>query len=186
MRYMLLLIPACLLGCGWDWSEMDFKEDDDPRLQYKYHTATYWTVTPSGVVRDAGPFGSVAAGYVLDVEINLALDYGRVEFSKKYPEYAGANPQVHLTDDYVFFVPAADSFASGMAFSGAIYLALWTRGESVGEPGDCWIKRAPGEYFGVYYSGWRFTTLKLVPAYVHETLHYCIGDPYHQSPLWSR
>ena len=179
MRYLLLLIPTCMLGC--------LDREDDPREAYGPHMATAWRVTPGGATRDAGPFGSVEAGYITEEGIDAAIDAARADFALKFPEYAWVNPMVHLTDDYVFFVDIAQAWASGMNLGdNRIALALWTRGKSDTEPSDCFIKRPPGDSFGTYYSYWRYTTLNLVPAYQHECLHVAIGDPTHSSPLWNQ
>lgn len=180
--FLLLLIPSALLaGC------LDDKHED-PRNAYAPHYATSWRVTPGGIMRDAGPFGSVGASYVSEEEIDAALDAARADFVSRFPEFAWINPYVHLTDDYCFFVNLpGGGFASGWRFAeNEIALALWSRGRSADEPSDCWIKRAPGDSFGVYMDHWRYTTRRLVPAYQHEALHVAIDDPSHSSPLWGR
>ena len=179
MRQLLYPVVLSLFaGCH------DDKRDDD-RYQFIYHVATSWRLTPGGISRDAWPFGSVSAGYLTEEEIDFALDTARADFNRRWPEFYGANPPIHLTDDYVFFVPQG-GFAAGMHSQGNVFLALWSRARSYDDPGNCWIKRAPGDSFGTVYDYWRYTALPLVPAYQHEVLHYCIGDPYHSSPLWSR
>jgi len=184
MRYLLLIIPTCLLGgCLTD-------EKDDSRAAYAPHYATAWTVTPGGIMRDAGPFGSVGAGYTSDLEIDAALDWARADFATRFPEYSWVNPVIHLTDDYFFWVAGAGGgFAAGWHIGdGQVALTIWTRLESVDEPADgsVWIKRPPGEFIGSYNANWRSTALRLVPAYQHEALHAAIGDPRHTSSLWSR
>ena len=182
LRMMVVLfIPTCLLGCLDD-------ERDDPRYLYLPHYATAWRVTPGGITRDAGPFGSVAGGFTTEEEIDAALDDAHADFSARFPEFAWIRPWVHLTDDYTFFVSApGGGFASGWHIGdGQIVLALWSRGTSTTEPMDCWLKRAPGDSFGIYYDHWRYTARRLVPAYQHECLHVAIGDPTHSSPLWNQ
>lgn len=182
MRHLIVLfIPTCLLGSGCS-------DKEDPRSDYGPHYATAWVVTPGGITRDAGPFGSVAAGYTTSEEIDAALDAARADFAARFPEYAWVNPLVHLSDVYSFYVSGpGGGFASGWNMGdGQIALAIWSRVETAEDPGDCWLKRPPGESFGVYYSNWRSTQRSLVPAYQHECLHIAIGDPTHSSALWRR
>ena len=179
---VLLLIPSCLLGC------LHEDERDDPRYALSRHYATAWRATPCGIMRDAGPFGSVAGGFTTEEEIDVAIDEAHLDFSARFPEFAWIRPWLHLTDDYCFFVGGpGGGFASGWHIGdGQIALALWSRGRSETEPMDFWLKRAPGDSFGVYQDHWRYTTRRLVPAYQHECLHAAIGDPTHSSPLWGR
>lgn len=176
---ILLLIPSCLLGC--------LERHDDPRDSYSPHFATSWRLTPVGILRDAGPFGSVSGGYITEEEIDNALDLAHFDFVSKFPEFAWVNPYVHLTDDYVFFLSVYGAWVSGYHMGdNQIAISLWTRGKSVEEPTNCWIKRAPGDSFGTYYDYWRYTAFPLIPAYQHECLHVAIGDPGHTSSYWSR
>ena len=182
---LLILIPSALLGLTGCLHE---DERDDPRNAFAPHYATAWRTTPAGLMRDAGPFGSVAAGYTTDDEIDAAVDAAHADFVARFPEFSWVRPWVHLTDDYVFFanVPGG-GFASGWHLGdGEVVLALWSRGTSATDPGDVWIKRAPGDSFGAYMDHWRYTARRLVPAYQHECLHVAIGDPTHASPLWAR
>jgi hypothetical protein len=179
MRYLLLLIPTCLLGGCLD-------REDDPREAYAPHMATSWTVTAGGVTRDAGPFQSVEKGYLASEDIDLALDLARQDFCTKFPEYAWVNPLVHLTDDYVFWVTSAGWAAGQHLGNNQISLAIWSRISTEKHPGDHFIVRPPGDSFGTYYTVYRHTGLKLIPAYQHECLHVAIGDPTHSSPLWNR
>lgn len=179
LRLSLSLIPAALLG--------GCLGSDDPswRMNFTAHFATSWTTTERGITRDAGPFGSVEAGYTSDAEIDAALDANRADFIARFPEYSWINPLVHLTDDYSFWVSSRQSWASGMAGDGEIFLALWTRVVTEAEPtGDFWIKRHPDTSDGAYV--WRHTGVASSPAYQHECLHLAIGDPLHTSSLWDR
>ena len=180
--YLVLFIPTCLLGGCND-------REDDPREAYGPHMATAWRVTPGGARRDAGPFGSVKAGFTTDEDIDAAIDAARADFALKFPQYAWVNPMVHLTDDYVFFVDLAQAWASGMNIGhNNIAVALWSKVQTTEEPpdGSCWIKRPPGDRFVIYNWGWRSTVFPLAPAYQHECLHVAIGDPTHSSPYWSK
>lgn len=177
----LPLVLALLGGCldsdrGYDYSA------------FYPHYATSWRLTPGGITRDAGPFGSVDGGFTTEEEIDAALDAAHADYSARFPEFAWIRPLVHLTDDYCFYVSLpGGGFASGWHIGdGQIVLALWSRGRSASEPMGCWIKRAPGDSFGVYMDHWRYTSRALVPAYQHEALHVAIGDAGHVSPFWGR
>lgn len=177
MIRLLAILVLCLGGC--------FDRKEDPRSEHLYHVASAWVVTPGGITRDAGPFGSVASGYTTDGDIDAALDSAMEDFYRRFPAFTWVNPLVHLTDSYSFFVPGS-GFASGYHMGdNQVAVALWTRVETTGDPGNYWIVRPPGEYYGVYYPVWRSTQFPLVPAYQHECLHVAIGDPGHTSPLWA-
>ena len=178
----LTILCLTMMGC------LHEDDRDDPRYALSPHYATAWRATPTGIMRDAGPFGSVAGGFASDEEIDASIDEAHADFLERFPEFAWVRPWVHLTDDYTFFVGGpGGGFASGWHIgNGEVALALWSRGTSATEPMDCWLKRAPGDSFGVYVDHWRYTSRRLVPAYQHECLHVAIGDPTHSSPLWSR
>lgn len=175
---VVLLIPWALISCGGD-------DDGSWTDAYQPHAASAWTVTPGGATRDAGPFGSVAAGYTTDAEIDAAVDAGMTRFRIAFPEYGWVKPYVHLTDDYVLYAKG-QGWASGVTYGGGeVFVCLWTRVESEQEPaGDHWIKREPPASDGRMV--WRCTGKALAPALAHECLHLAIGDPGHQSALWGR
>lgn len=175
---VILLVPHILIGCTTN-------DGDRPEEAYGPHLATTYRVTPGLHSVDADEKGSVVAGYTSDTEIDAAVDSAFDAFYAAFPEFYYVNPRVSLTDDYVFWY--GSEFMSGLSFgegSNIVLLALWTRGASSAEPGPCWIKRPPGEYFDVKYTTWRYTKLRLVPALMHELLHCAIGDPSHTDPRW--
>lgn len=190
MRYVRVLfllvlfapLSAIMGGCG----SKDHQKD--PWLQ---HVPTAWTTTPAGHARDAGPFGSVDAGFTTEAEIDAAIDEGFAKFYRVFG-YAPPNLAVTINDDYVMWIPV-DKKGNGSWVAGAyatgdwkIGVTLWTRTESATDPGPCWIARPPGEYWDVYYSTWRYTAAPLAPALTHELLHVCIGDPNHTNPDWAK
>lgn len=160
----------------------------DPHLPWYPHYATAWRTTPGGFTRDAGPFDSVAAGYTNDDEIDAAIDAGYTHFYTKFPQFTWVNVLVSINDDYTMWAPLARQWVAGFSYgpgSTMLWVALWRRVETIDEPGDCWIKRAPGEYWDVYYPNWRHTGRPLAPALAHELLHIAIGDPQHTRAEWA-
>lgn len=172
---LLLISPSCA-------------RKPDPHVPWYPHHVTAWTLTPNGFNRDAGPFSSVDAGYTTSDEVDLAVDNAFNYFYEIFPEFAGLRTNVAINDDYVMWVPLAQSWASGVTYgqgADTVWVTLWLRVETADDPGDCWIKRAPGVYWGVYYANWRHTARPLVPALPHEMLHVAIGDPGHTDYRWS-
>jgi hypothetical protein len=145
-------------------------------------------ITPKGHVRDGGPFESVQKDYLTDDVLNQAIDDAYDAFYLAFPELPKVNNPVTLNDDYVMWIPQAQTWAAGVEYSGNsnIGVTIWHRIETQVDPGDAFIVRPPGVYWGYNYSVWRHTGFPLVPAIPHELLHVCIGDPNHTSPLWSR
>ena len=164
-------------------------ERDASRVPYLPHEPTELRTTPGGHRRDAGPFESVKQGYVTEEELDAAVDGAFSKFSERFPDLISKlkNPPVTLNDDYALWVNDAKSFASGAENqnSSVVSVCIWARGESAVEPTEpAFIKRRPGPYFGVMYTGWRWTKRPLCPALVHELLHKTIGDGAHKDPRW--
>ena len=160
-----------LVGCT------DFYDDgDDPRDAFAPHVCSSYRLTPAGHSVCNDPKGSVAAGYVTEAEIDTAVDTIMENFYLEFPSVRGLTRPIGIHDDYVYWVKQAGSFAAGDT-DGVTYVraALWTRMESAGDPGDCWIKRSPDEYFGTYYTVWRSTQHPLLPALRHEMGHVAFG-----------
>jgi hypothetical protein len=179
IRLLNIIILLLLVGC--------FNRKPDPHIPWYPHHVSFWVLTPGGFIRDGGPFSSLAAGYTNDTEINQAIDDQFNYFYSKFPQYTWVRPNVAINDDYVFWPPDARTWVSGLSYgigTQTVWVALWLRVETIDEPGDCWIKRAPGTYWGVYYQNWRHTDRPLAPALAHELLHCAIGDPNHTSPDW--
>lgn len=169
-----VVVLAILLGCG------DRDHSKDPWLQ---HVPERWTLTPAGHRRDAGPFGSVEQNWATEAEIDAAVDVAFANFGAVFPAWSVDLP-VTVNDDYVMWVGqwAAGVYVAG---SGRVGVTLWTRTETLADPGPAWIVRAPGNSWGVEYANWRHTTRPLVPALEHELLHVVIGDPGHARPEWA-
>ncbi len=176
MRFALALI--LLAGCSSD--------ADHSRDAWLQHQPSAWSLTSAGHVRDAGPFGSVAAGWTDDAQIDAAIDAGYQRFLDRLG-FAAPETPVTLNDDYVMWVPGS-GWAAGVSINGSgnVGVTLWTRIESPADPGPAWIVRPPGNSWGVEYTVWRHTGAPLAPAVAHELLHVVIGDPDHQSPLWAK
>lgn len=159
-------------------------------VAYIQHMPTAWRKTPGGHKRDAGPFESVAKGYVTDDDLDKAVDDGYTRFVTLFPDLAGKlhEHRVTMNDDYAMWVPGTSTFSSGseMASSDMIGICIWTRSEGPSAPNDKFIVRPPGEYFNVNYTGWRWTSKPLCPAIPHELLHSVIGDGGHKDPRWAK
>lgn len=178
MRNLLvLIIPLWLLSC----SDNNNVDGFDVRNFYP-HQARSYHLTPMGHYRDAGPFASVAGGYVTEDDIDNAVDRGYSEFAVDFPELPAPSAYIDITDDYVMYVPNA-GWASGADYgTSPVYVCLWSRGHSSIDPGAEFIKRAPNQN----HSDWQFNIFPLLPALEHELLHTIIGDPGHSSSLWQR
>lgn len=172
---------AGLIGCG-----KDTDHGKDPWLQHK---PSGYSTTPNGHLRDAGPFNSVLLGLITNEEIDNAIDDSFIRFGNLFPEYQTPNPLITINDDYVMWIPQANSWASGVQYGNTIGVCLYSRIEVSTLPIDTsniYIIRYPGESWGVYYPNYRYTGYPLVPAFTHELLHCVIGDGGHASPLWGR
>jgi hypothetical protein len=173
---LVLIVPSFLLaGCGEHRNVHGFDTND-----FKPHLAAAWTTTPAGHQRDAGPFASVAGGFVTEAEIDQAVDDGFSAFYAKFPQFGRPEARIHITEDYVFWY--GGRWAGGADEGADIMLPLFSRGTSAGDPGAEFLKRAPDGN----YSWWRFTATPLLPALQHELLHRVIGDPFHLSALWAQ
>ncbi len=168
---------------------------DTTRLEWYPHSPSSYVTTPAGHKRDAGPFKSVQAGLVTEAQIDAAVDAGFENFGKIFPNYAGkiGNPPVAINDDYVLFVPGQgeQAWASGVeglpSKDGHITVCLWSRKETpAAPPVAVFIVRPPGNYWGVFYSSYRWTSPPLVPALEHELLHIAITDDDHVGPDWDK
>lgn len=183
---LILIVPTLLLGNGCHHGK---SHEKDAWLQ---HQPTAWTTTPAGHTRDAGPFPSVAAGYVSDAEIDKAVDAEFDRFATLFPEFGVPQMPVTINDDYAMWIPMGagnqGAWAAGVETTGQgnIGVCLWSRVETAEDPGPAFISRPPGVYWGVNYTTWRHTDWPIVPAIAHELLHVCIGDPDHTSALWAR
>lgn len=173
---VILIIPTFLLGCSDDTTVNGW----DTRA-FEPHRASSFRQTPDGHLRDAGPFGSVTAGFVTESEIDAAVDAGFRRFAVLFPELSTPPVRVHINDDYVMWVPGA-GWAGGVSEGENVCVCLFSRGTSAGDPGSQYIKRAPDGN----YNHWRFTSEPLLPALTHELLHSVIGDPFHASAFWNR
>lgn len=173
---LLLIVPTLLLDSCRDDSKVSGWDTDN----FKPHKASTWRTTPAGHVRDAGPFSSVAGGFITEDDIDAAIDAGFASFWSTFPEFGRPEARVHLTEDYVFWY--GGQWAGGADEGDEILLPLFTRGKSDVDPGAEFIKRAPD----ANYTWWRFTAEPLVPALRHELLHRVIGDPFHAGPQWAR
>lgn len=180
---IVLIVPTVLLGCG---NNPDHKKD--PWLQ---HVPTAWKLTPEGHTRDAGPFASIDGDWLTDSDIDNAVDDAYKRFHVRFPGLLVGEYPITLNDDYAMWIPldrrGNGAWAAGVCTtaSGNIGVCLWSRAETVDEPGSAYIVRPPGVYWGVGYATWRHTGWPLCPAIVHELLHSVIGDPDHTSPLWA-
>ncbi len=176
-RVLAGVVLALLLGCDSDY----FVDGWDTRLFAPVQAQTY-KQTLGGHWRASDALNSLLDGFLSDLEIDQAVDYGFNRFRSLYPELACPNPKVNLNDDYVMYVQGAGWAGGYSVDSTQIYVCLWSRGESSIDPGAEFIKRPPNSQ----YANWRFTSLPLCPAIAHELLHCVIGDPNHTSPLWLR
>lgn len=176
---LTLAIALLWVGCA--------VKRDTSRLAWYPHQPSRLSMTPAGHMRDAGPFLSVDGGFTSDAEIDGAVDAAFSRFGRLFPQFPlGAHP-VALNDDYVMWVPAAGTWASGEEVTGRaqINVCLWTRAEGALQPAPgSFIERAPGNYWGVEYANWRWTSRPLAPALEHELLHAAISDPGHTRPEW--
>lgn len=175
LRFLLVLFAGCAVP------------RDTSRNEWLQHDPTAWVTTPGGHRRDAGPFKSVKDGFCTDAEIDAAIDAGFVRFKEIFPDLKYINKKITLNDDYVIWVPQLKLFTAGVETAGvdAIGLTIWFRAESATDPGDVFIKRAPGTYWGESYTVWRYSSKPLCPALVHELLHTAIDDPGHKDKRWT-
>lgn len=181
MRVGFLLLLA---GCNI-FSPSDKPDPHDPWLPHK---PASWRTTPKGHVRDAGPFQSIAQGLATEAEVDQAIDQEFDYFRSKLPQYAAIEVKVWLNDDYVMWCPSPPTWCAGLEPGLGAYLVvccIWSRRVSSEDPGPCYIKRAPGTYFGQEVTTWRSTVRPFVPALAHEMLHVAIGDPTHSRPEWT-
>lgn len=161
---------------------------DASMVPYMQHTPESWRTTPGGHRRDAGPFESVRTGYLTEDDIDKAVDDGYARFASLFPDLAQKlhEHSVTLNDDYAMWVPGTSIFSSGSEKSGSdiIGVCIWSRDQGPAEPKDKFISRAPGMYFNVNYTSWRWTSRPLCPAIPHELLHSVIGDGGHKDARW--
>lgn len=181
MKFAYALIFLALASCA--------VPRDTSRVPYMQRSPTAWRTTPAGHRRDAGPFESVTRGILSEADLDQAVDAGYDRFRELFPDLAPQLKEhsVTLNDDYAMWVPGTDIFTSGAERTGSdvIGVCIWTRGEaSTPAPDDAFIRRPPGVYFEMNYTGWRWTTRPLCPAIPHELLHSVIGDAGHKDGRW--
>jgi hypothetical protein len=174
MRYLLLLIPTCLLGGCYDRKDESWMASQPSKL----YTANGFTF---------GFYGGRATGYAPDAqhesidpsEIGEALEVEAIQLAVKSGMDIDStiarmrSMVIHVVDDYSF--PIGSVYAAGLHQAGVIYVALWARGEvalesSIPSDAPSWTIQPPHEAYG-----WRFGSKPLVPAADHELGHEFFG-----------
>lgn len=179
MRYLLLLIPTCLIGGCQDDDESEWW-DSAPSAYYEANGFRFGFHGPrdTGYAPDAKP--SLDTGLVDLAEIGLALETEAVQLAGK----TGMTPSnaiailkgcdIRVIDDYNFAYK--DVWAAGRREGNVIWVSLWARTECntleeipLDAPG--WTIRAP-DFENLR---WRYGYRALLPVVDHELGHVFFG-----------
>jgi hypothetical protein len=182
MRYLLLLIPTCLIGGCLDRDDSNWW-DDAPSV---YRMAGAYRVgfhgpRDSGYAIDQSP--SLDAGLVTLDEIGVALDLEAGELAAKTGlDSAQAKAvlqscDIRIIDDYNFAYQ--DVWAAGRAEGHVLWVSLWARrecdsAEQVPADAPSWTVRAPVSDA----PRWRYGYRAILPVVDHELGHVFYGPRY--------